>query len=625
MSDDERSESGSSSDGSETLQTTGLIATREKRSTAGNLYASLLRDHLDDDEIRKELLEEDEEDAADYEGSERDDEDDALESSSDEDDAGPPREGAEDLEGEKALKREERAEIRKKRKVQDARLKLPAWQKKNKRVKLADDVKTEDGAADKPKKKSERSNWLPTPADAPTRQSGRALAVANREVTHANLKQSYERSEKQRRVMQNAAEREQTKKRMDDMSQKDRLEYCEKIAKQTDKEFGRWERDEAERQRLRDEALAAKRNKGFDVPFVRYWSGSVLWEGDRIKVRRVEHGSKKVDEIKDEPKQPAGGSVEAATTGIVDLTATRGREGTESLAQPATPSQTPRIGSQVTATAPPVPIAPTSNSASPTHLVQPTLPATSSIPPPVPWLQGIHDYASQPQPTQPNQQAAATQTNNYAPSTTAPPHVPPQQLSCSVPQTVQPSSYAQPPPHTYAGWPPGTQTFPIHLPPPTPPPPLIREQAQRSLIILSQFENLDINTTKRSKTASTLDPTPTASTLLPSTYPSFNADETRYLTAKYTKRNTVMPAPPEKPHCAILSNKEARFRDPKTGLAYYDLHTYKIIQRVLAGGCQWSGLLGAWVGPAYGVMGRPAKGVPDGFAGPSGVKAEGRD
>ena len=269
-SEDERSDSSSDS---EDLDTTGLIATRQKRATAGNYYATLLA-NLDDEELQKDLLAEDEEeDAGDYEGSEKDgDDDEALESSSEDEDEGPTKE---DLEGEKALKRQERAEAAKKRKVHDARLKIPAWrQQQKKRVKLADDVKTEDGSTSEPlkakaKKKSERSNWLPTAADAPLRQSGRSLAVANREVVHANLKQSAQRSEKQRRVMKDASEREKSRKRMEGMSQEERMKKCERIERETAREFGRWEREEAERQRLREEAIAAKRNKGVHGPVVK--------------------------------------------------------------------------------------------------------------------------------------------------------------------------------------------------------------------------------------------------------------------------------------------------------------------------------------------------------------------
>lgn len=608
MSDDERSDSGSGSDDGEDLQTTGLIATRAKRSTAGNLYASL-RANLDDEELQKDLLAEDEdEDAADYVGSDKDDEDDALESSSDEEDAGPPKEGEEDLQGEKELKKAERAEVRKKRKVQDARLKLPSWQKKNKKVKLADDVKTEDGASasSKPKKKSERANWLPTVADAPTRQSGRALAVANREVTHANLKQSYERSEKQRRVMKDAAQREPTKKRRD-ISQEDRVALCDKIAKQTDREFGRWERDEKEKQRLRDEALAAKRNKGFEGPYIRHLSGSALWEGDRIKVRRVEHGSRKVEETLDEPNAAADGHVDgAAPSGAGPSSATTAHS-SQSVAQST-------VG------------------------VPPTHPQSSAAQPPVPWLQGIHDYAARP-PSTPQQQQP-TSSASHITAYNVPTPIAPSMNGTTLPQTAPTSIYSTPqtpytqqPPNVYGSWPPGAQSFAVQPPAPPPPAPLVREQAQRSLIILEQFEELDA-LPKRNKTASTLEPTSTASAILADSYPPFNADEIRYLTTKHFKRaGGQMPLPPAKPYCAILSHKEARFRDPKTGLCYYDMHTYKIIQRVLASGCSWSGLLGAWTGPAYGGMGRPAKGVPEGFAsgvgrgrmgsGGAGVKVEG--
>ena len=44
---------------------------------------------------------------------------------------------------------------------------------------------------------------------------------------------------------------------------------------------------------------------------------------------------------------------------------------------------------------------------------------------------------------------------------------------------------------------------------------------------------------------------------------------------------------------------------------------YKIIQRMVAGGSAWSAVLGAWVGPQTAVglrLGRPARGVPEGFA-----------
>lgn len=611
MSSPDDSDSDSSS--SEDLSTTGLIATRAKRATAGNLYATL-RANLDDEDIRRDLLAEDDEaDAGDYEGSDKDgDDDSALESSSEDEDAGPPKEGeAEDLDGEKDLKRQERAEARKKRKVQDARIKVPAWRQK-KRVKLADDVKTEDGGSgvgsgadkEKPKKKSERSNWLPTAADAPVRQSGRSLAVANREIVHANLKQSAERSEKQRRVMKDAAEREKTKRRMDGMTQEERLKKCERIERETAREFGRWEREEAERQRLREEAIAAKRRRGLDGPVVRHWSGSVLWEGDRIKIRRMSHGSKTVEEIKNEKKDDRDGKE------VVNGSASK----TESEKQ---------------ATSVPKSTADQQTEGSPAR--PPEAPAAQ---PPVPWLQGIHEYAAQPVPS-PLAPAAAP----YTPSTPAingeiaqSAMQPPAQLAQPVQQQWLPPLPTPSQQPVYPSWPPGSHQFSVQpqpLPPPPPPVPLVREQAQRSLLILEHFASLDNTTSKKVpkyklQQESALDPTPVTNILLPLSHPSFNTEEQRYLTSRPRKRMNEypLPPPPPKQRCAVTS-WTAKFRDPKTGLAYADMHQYKVIQRILAGGCAWSGMLGCWVGPnTVGLMGRPARGVPEGFAGPKVVKTE---
>ncbi|EME45503.1 hypothetical protein DOTSEDRAFT_71273 [Dothistroma septosporum NZE10] len=630
MSDDEHSDP--SSEG-EDLTTTGLIATRAKRATAGNLYATL-RANLDDEELQKELLAEEEDDQGEYEASEKEDDDAAMESSSDDEDAGPPKEGEqEDLEGEKALKRAERVEAKKKRKMEEAKMRVPAFARAKKRVKLADDVKAEDGSAPKkPKKKSERSDWRPTDADAPTRQSSRAAAVANREIVHANLKESLVRSEKQKKVMANHQAREQFKKRME-WTQEERLAKTARIEKETAREFGRWEREEAERQRLRDEQLAAKRNRGLDGPVIRYWSGSVLWEGDKIKKKRL-HGSVNVDDLNDELTKTSGATsingddttdalANFAAGKLTDTapTSTSGSGlGTPGLTVPknAAPAATPgpsQLELQQKAQQPQA--NPQGQSESQTH-----------------WLDGIEQYASeQPEPVPPSTMAPAApmplQTNPYTPSATsingAPAQYPSVQPTSPYPP-LAPARYGLPQPcsntQPHHIWPApfqGPSTNHSQLPYATAlSPPLPKEQARRSLIILEQFEHLEASTTSRRSTGktskdATTDPTPVASTLLPGSYPPFTPDESRYLVNKKWKKE--FPPPPEKAKCALTA-WPAKFRDPKTGLAYADLQQYKMIQRLLMGGCQWSSFLGAWVGPTYGDTGRPAKGVPDGFGVP---------
>ncbi|KAL6717141.1 hypothetical protein ACLMJK_005056 [Lecanora helva] len=60
--------------------------------------------------------------------------------------------------------------------------------------------------------------------------------------------------------------------------------------------------------------------------------------------------------------------------------------------------------------------------------------------------------------------------------------------------------------------------------------------------------------------------------------------------------------------CAITM-QPARFRDPKTGLAYANSYAYKEIQRLRMGGARWSNLLGCYVGPTNSA----ARGVPERF------------
>jgi vacuolar protein sorting-associated protein 72 len=677
MSDDDERPGSSSGSDDEDVATTGLIATRAKRSTAGNLYATL-RQNLDDEELQKELLAEEEEDVGDYEGTDRDDDDDAaMDSSSDDDeDAGPPKDGeAEDLEGEKQLKKAEREAARKKRKMDEARMRLPAWQKK-KKVKLADDAKTDDGSAPKPKKKSERSNWLPTAADLPSRQSTRTSAVEFRTHVHENLKLSNVRSENQKKVMANHIQKSKANKRAD-LTQEERFAKAARIEKETAREFGRWEREEAERQRIRDEQLAAKRRRNIEGPVIQFWSGSVIWEGDKIKVKRV-HQNGKVEEVKEEdevkdgkagggkggkdkekPKQGDGDvsmvnaddakveKVAVAENGTAPASESAPEQNfTLPTGEDADSKATSNPNATSTATAPvDVAVVPSSieQPLQSSEASQPTEPAQ----PQSSWLDGIHAYAANSEPTTPSSQLQAASPSQpgpasvylpSAPSVTAgPPAVPSKLQHLALTSQSTPVSHAsgQSTPQPYNGWPgaptqPTFQQFQLSqqpAPPPPPPEPLLREHAQRSLLILSQFPSLAAPTTSRGKSGpkvkeTQLDATPLSETLNPGSHPPFNADETRYLLGKLRKKGTVvdtrtgevslLPQAPPKAVCALTS-WPAKFKDPRTGLPYADLPTYKMIKRMLAGGCAWSGVLGAWVGPRYGEMGRPAKGVPEGF------------
>ena len=60
--------------------------------------------------------------------------------------------------------------------------------------------------------------------------------------------------------------------------------------------------------------------------------------------------------------------------------------------------------------------------------------------------------------------------------------------------------------------------------------------------------------------------------------------------------------------CAITGH-QARYRDPGTGLPYYNAYAYKELQKLDRGEYNWSRLLGAWMGTGKGA----ARGVPEAF------------
>ncbi|RYO80308.1 hypothetical protein DL762_007721 [Monosporascus cannonballus] len=69
--------------------------------------------------------------------------------------------------------------------------------------------------------------------------------------------------------------------------------------------------------------------------------------------------------------------------------------------------------------------------------------------------------------------------------------------------------------------------------------------------------------------------------------------------------------PTPAPRC-VITNHPARYRDPKTGLPYYNGYAYKEIQKLRHGDYKWSRLVGAWLGNGA----QAASGVPARFLDP---------
>lgn len=69
--------------------------------------------------------------------------------------------------------------------------------------------------------------------------------------------------------------------------------------------------------------------------------------------------------------------------------------------------------------------------------------------------------------------------------------------------------------------------------------------------------------------------------------------------------------PPHAPLC-VITNHPARYRDPKTGLPFYNTYAFKEIQKLMAGDFKFSQLTGTWVGRGD----EAAAGVPARFTRP---------
>jgi vacuolar protein sorting-associated protein 72 len=663
-----------------------LVHGRAKRATAGNRMHFLIQ-HLEDEDVRNDLLQEDETDQIDYQLS--DTEDVAFGSSDDSDDEGPPRDGQdEDLQGEKELQKVERQEARKKkRKAADfANMPLNPLMK---RQRLG---ATNSLLAPRPRKKSERISWLPTLDDAPTRQSRRRQTVANKEQTEAKLKESQKRSEKAHELIKIAAEKKAASA-VPALTQEDRMKRALKVEKENSRTLNRWEKAEEERQLIQQRRLEALRDRQLEGPVFRYWSGSVMWEGEKIKVKRVHQPKiEAVVEIKPNThvevsataklSQPTATDVDQTVTsndpqqdksaqepGVQQTEDTAMTDATDAPVTTGLPNQevqelataekdqglSTKASGELTENTKPTAVetAEASAPAASKETEIETKPAENNIDEQKPsepdpaqstpaldqksFLDGIHYWASQsPEATAQKNKASASQTPAPAPAleeqtvdtvpaqtqSTQPdlaenplpvsvidPAKPPAALDSAL-QPSDPTQQTSTPFDVY----PQVQPETSSAPPPSIP--LIREQAQRTLIILEAFPELEVappiipSSSKKSTSTTTL----LSSILIPDALPQLTPQESKYLTSKSAKKKEFLPPPPPRPVCAITA-KPAHYKDPKTGMGYQGLEAYKALQRVHAGGCRWGGQgWDCWMGIlGEGVMGRVARGVPECF------------
>ncbi|KAG7290396.1 hypothetical protein NEMBOFW57_000396 [Staphylotrichum longicolle] len=251
------------SDTEEPQQVEWLVTSRAKRSTAGNRMKSMLANEepaAEDSDL--ELLFAEDEDDAGFTDDQQDASDVQMDSSSDEEDK---EDNADELEGEKDLERQarEKRAAERKRKAQDA---IPAKFRKK--------VRIEQPAArpPRPKKKSERTSWLPSPADMPTRASERSTTRISKQQLHQKMVSDELRRRKQLERMEKKAKQLEAMKKPP-MTQAERLAEAAIVERRNAKSLNRWEEAEKQREEERLRKIAALHSRKLDGPVVTFWSG----------------------------------------------------------------------------------------------------------------------------------------------------------------------------------------------------------------------------------------------------------------------------------------------------------------------------------------------------------------
>ena len=388
MSDDQQPEapklldedaSSSEDENDDEVPVESLVAGRSKRTTAGNRLSSLLEKEADD-ELELLFAEDEEEEDVEFEGEEGEDVSDAqLDSSSDDEDQGAAATG-DDLEGEKELEKQNKAERQKRRKAQEIYKRPPALKS---RAKLdPTTAPTPVTPATRPKKKSERVSWLPTAEEGPVRSSSRKQTVQNKEVVHQRMQESEKRRRRQVSVMEAAAKRKEAAKAKI-MTQADRMAEAARTEKRNAKSLNKWEETEQKRVEEQKARLAALHNRQLQGPVISWWSGRSQWtDGKLVAVGATNIGKEnkmtiQVEAVADQPL-------------VQSTSITKGSEDHEDTvmtdATPAFQLQAPAISFDAVPTA-----------------IPPRASQVFSAPirPTPAFLDGIHYYASLPQYQQP--------------------------------------------------------------------------------------------------------------------------------------------------------------------------------------------------------------------------------
>ena len=278
------SSASSSSEGSE-APVELLVTGRAKRITAGrriNLLVQKEKDELVDLVFEKEEGDVDSEQDVDFvDDGDGGVSDARLDSSTDDEDQGPDK-ANDDLEGEKELQNEIRAERQKKRKAQVVFQTPTAGRKKLKVDPItiaAAEVPTVP--ASRSKKKSERVSWIPTSEEGAVRSSSRKQTMQNKETVHLRMAEKEKQRIKQMRHMEEAEKKRQAAK-VPPMTQAQRMAEAARIERKNAKSLNRWQEAEKEKAEALKAKLEALHTRQLGGPVISWWSGLARWVNGKL-------------------------------------------------------------------------------------------------------------------------------------------------------------------------------------------------------------------------------------------------------------------------------------------------------------------------------------------------------
>ena len=518
-----------------------------------------------------------------------------MDSSSDEEDNAA---GADDdMEGEKELERQakEKKAAQRKRKAQEA---IPAKFRKKVRIDSTGSRAAAQAPAPRPKKKSERASWLPTAADAPTRASSRSTTKLSKEALHLQMEEREARRLKQIKQMEKQAAKRKALERPP-MTQAERLREAEIVERRNSKSLNRWEVAEKQREEERKAKLAALNERTLRGPVITFWSGTREWKDGGLKSFAVleEKPKRYQRKKKDKEKEMAGANVEGQTPAegtSQDLPTQGNAEPPPGETGPETGAAKDQDGDTAMEGTPQPPPEPTAAAAP----APPEAPSGMAMPKGPP--SGLAAPAPAPSP------APSPSTEPHTSSVLAPPSLaPPADITTNgkIPSPLEAPKLnvlAQPKPESSDNSPATPKSTEPFI------------QARLHLI------EPDTPVSKPSATPSEApdqEPKPTTSTREAIIYQNFDnnalKDKSIQTQILFGRKMNKLGKPPAHPLC-VITHHPARYRDPDTGLPFFNSYAYREIQRLKRGEYRFSGLLGAWVGAGR----HAAQGVPERFLHP---------